>query len=389
MTALRWFGALLAFYGPYLSVAIFLADPRARSRWRRGRCIPAWLSVRILAWLSAAAPASAAVLTWANLRGHAIGAERRRRASACAQGAVGARPCAPRSLVGVAMLRYSFGRRGSRAARRPDGGVRVSVDPGRRSGCAGPAKLPVPAARRAESGARRSRQAPRVRLILHRRRVARIHPPARRRRPVAELRQAARSRRRDRSRHAPADAGRAGLVGGRHGQVPAEERRPIRVRVPRATTTRRIRSICCRTTALRRRCLYQGFVRAEPLTRAVAARAPDLGHPRRLRRRRRASSTGRSRAPRSIERGYVLSDDFDEAHELAASVRRSAVPAIRRPPSTSRVRCSIAGRRVPWQDVLPPAGARRAAARHPSASRWDRAYRGVRGRARRGCSPRG
>ena len=75
---------------------------------------PAWFSVRLLAWLGAAGAASAAFLTWANLRGFRavlteLAADRMR------QGAVATTICAA-VLVALAALRYSFGRRGSRTA---------------------------------------------------------------------------------------------------------------------------------------------------------------------------------------------------------------------------------------------------------------------------------
>src|SRR5262245_43283631 len=67
-TAWRWFVALLALYGPYLSVIILLLI-LAREAIASRPLQPGWLSIRILAWLSAAATVAAAVLTWVNLRG--------------------------------------------------------------------------------------------------------------------------------------------------------------------------------------------------------------------------------------------------------------------------------------------------------------------------------
>jgi len=113
MTSLRWLGALLAFYGPYLVVALYLLI-LVREAVASRALKPAWLSVRILAWLGAVGAATTAVVTWANLSGFraVLGeapAERMR------QGATATTIFAV-ALVSIAVLRYSFGRRGSRPA---------------------------------------------------------------------------------------------------------------------------------------------------------------------------------------------------------------------------------------------------------------------------------
>jgi hypothetical protein len=67
-TAARWFVALLAMYGPYLSALLFLlmlALEAIASRPLR----PAWFSLRLIAWLGSIGAAAAAWITWANLRG--------------------------------------------------------------------------------------------------------------------------------------------------------------------------------------------------------------------------------------------------------------------------------------------------------------------------------
>ena len=116
MTALRWFGALLAFYGPYLSVALYFLILVPRRCWRRSRCGPAWLSVRLLAWLGAVGAAAAAFVTWANLQALSHRPDRRPRPSACGR-ARSRRRCLPPCWSPIALLRYSFGRRGSRDRR--------------------------------------------------------------------------------------------------------------------------------------------------------------------------------------------------------------------------------------------------------------------------------
>ena len=111
--AVQWFGATLSFYAPYTTAALFvllLAHDLFASRPLR----PAWLSVRVLAWLSAAGAGAAAVITWANLaafRGMLTAAA----AVRMRDGALLTTGCAI-ALIVVAIARYSFWRRGRRAA---------------------------------------------------------------------------------------------------------------------------------------------------------------------------------------------------------------------------------------------------------------------------------
>jgi type I phosphodiesterase/nucleotide pyrophosphatase len=113
ITTVRWFLTLAAFYGLYLTVALmFLILTREVLASRP--LAPGWLSVRLIAWLGAGCAAGASVITWANLTGFRAvlsqaAAERMR------QGAVVTSVCAG-LILGVALLRYSFGRRGSRTA---------------------------------------------------------------------------------------------------------------------------------------------------------------------------------------------------------------------------------------------------------------------------------
>ena len=72
---------------------------------------PGWLSLRLLAWLSAAASSGASVLMWMNLGGLriALDEEALRRMAA---GASAMSLCAL-ALLTIAVVHYSFGRRGS------------------------------------------------------------------------------------------------------------------------------------------------------------------------------------------------------------------------------------------------------------------------------------
>lgn len=111
LSTVKWFGAMLAFYGPYLTAALLLlilAREAIGSRPLR----PGWLSVRLLAWLGAIGAAAASAITWANLAAFRAvmsdaSVERMRDGAwvTTASAVV---------LLFIALLRYSFGRRGSR-----------------------------------------------------------------------------------------------------------------------------------------------------------------------------------------------------------------------------------------------------------------------------------
>lgn len=111
-TAASWFGAALSFYAPYTTAVLFVAL-LARDLLASRPLRPAWLSVRLLAWLSAASAGVAAVVTWANLaafRGVLTDAA----AIRMRDGALLTSGCACLLIV-VAVVRYSFWRRGRRA----------------------------------------------------------------------------------------------------------------------------------------------------------------------------------------------------------------------------------------------------------------------------------
>lgn len=109
----RWFITLIVFYGVHLTL-FFYALIVVRELLGIGPLSPGWLSVRVLAWLSAFCAGGAALLMWINVRGFAIELEadvaRRMTLGAVATtaGAV--------TLAGIAIVRYSFGRRGSQVS---------------------------------------------------------------------------------------------------------------------------------------------------------------------------------------------------------------------------------------------------------------------------------
>jgi hypothetical protein len=66
----RWVATLGVFYGVHLTVAAYALIVLRELAGRRP-LLPGWLSVRVLAWLGAAAAGAAAVLMWTNVRGFA------------------------------------------------------------------------------------------------------------------------------------------------------------------------------------------------------------------------------------------------------------------------------------------------------------------------------
>jgi len=365
-TALRWFVVLLALYGPYLSVVILLLI-LAREAVASRPLHPGWLSVRILAWLSAAAAVAAALLTWANLWGlrsvlDDAAAMRMR------QGAMATTICAI-VLVGVAVLRYSFGRRGNRpAAVLMMASVAASfLVP---VWVRGPGEVPVPAARRSNQ-ARPVSSPPRVRLLLLDgasrgfilQRVASGQLPnfatlidRGARLEVATLRPtqaesvwtAAAT-----GKYPPKNGVRSEFVY----RVSGDDADPVNL-LPDY----------CFAQAL----LYQGFVRAEPLTSAALRARPlwdilaDYGVPAGI-------VNWPLTRPATIANGFLLSDAFDEA---TSSPMRSGDLQAGDPTTAVDIARPVFDRwqAVPWQQVLPaaapddprPAGLRRV--------RWDQAY---------------
>ena len=106
-----WFATLGLLYGVHIAVACYVMMV-VREFFALDILSPGWASVRVLAWLAAALSAAAAVLMWFNVRGFeaALGAEAARRMTA---GAIATTASAIVLLL-IAVLHYSFGRRGSR-----------------------------------------------------------------------------------------------------------------------------------------------------------------------------------------------------------------------------------------------------------------------------------
>ena len=366
LTALRWFIALLAMYGPYLTVAILLLI-LGREAVASRPLHPGWLSLRILAWLSAASAVSASLLTWGNLRGmRSVLTEAA--AERMSEGATATTVCAI-VLVGVTVLRFSFGRRGNRpAAVLMAASILASVLVP--LWIRGPGEVPVPAARRAAQAGSIARP-PRVRLLLLDgasrgfilERVASGLLPsfgslldrgaiidlATLRPTQAEPVWAAAAT----GKYPPKNGIRSEFAY----RAQADDPDPVNI-LPDY----------CFAQAL----LYQGFIRAEPLTASALRARPmwdilgDYGVPSGL-------LNWPLTQPAQIARGFLISDGFDEA---TSSPIRSGDPRAGDPTSAVIIAREVFDRwqAAPPEDVLSlvgpseprPAGLRRA--------RWDRAY---------------
>ena len=106
-----WYATLGAFYGIHLAL-LFYVTMLLREFISVDVFSPGWISVRLLAWLSAAAAAVAAGLMWVNLDGFPAVFDEAA-AHRFASGALATSASAV-VLLGLAIAHYSFGRRGSR-----------------------------------------------------------------------------------------------------------------------------------------------------------------------------------------------------------------------------------------------------------------------------------
>jgi hypothetical protein len=107
----RWYLTLGALYGVHLALLFYVAM-LAREFVSVSAFSPGWISVRLLAWLSAIAAAVAALLMWLNLGGFPNALDD----AAARRFAFGAAATTASAivLVVIAIAHYSFGRRGSR-----------------------------------------------------------------------------------------------------------------------------------------------------------------------------------------------------------------------------------------------------------------------------------
>jgi hypothetical protein len=110
-TAVQWYWTIAALYGIALALAFYVLM-LLRAFLTVDLFSPAWVSVRLLAWLSSAAAAAAALLMWLNLR--ALPAALPDVFAHRLEAGAGATTVAAVVLCGIAIAHYSFGRRGSR-----------------------------------------------------------------------------------------------------------------------------------------------------------------------------------------------------------------------------------------------------------------------------------
>jgi hypothetical protein len=110
-TAAPLYGRLALFYAPHLTVA-FYAMLVTREALTRRPLSPGWLSIRILSWVGLMVVGAAAALMWLNFAGYrpALDDDSARRLAAAA----GATTLCAVLLLVIAVVHYSFGRRGSR-----------------------------------------------------------------------------------------------------------------------------------------------------------------------------------------------------------------------------------------------------------------------------------
>ena len=158
----RWYATLGAFYGIHLAI-LFYVTMLLREFVSVDIFSPGWISVRLLAWMSAVAAAVAATLMWLNLNGFpTLFDESSARRFAFGAGATTASAVV---LLGIAVAHYSFGRRGSRV-----GAALLAIAitgslalPIAARGAGGPRAI---GARRVTLGPAPARDSPRITLLL-------------------------------------------------------------------------------------------------------------------------------------------------------------------------------------------------------------------------------
>jgi Type I phosphodiesterase / nucleotide pyrophosphatase len=375
LTAARWFVTVVAFYGLYLGVALYLLI-LVREVLASRPLRPAWFSVRLLAWVSAVYAAAAAVVTWGNLKGFRAvlseGAAERARHGAMATSILVV------VIVSLILLRRSLGRRFSRVTGlllvvamalpvalplwwRGPGDVPVQTPP----------RSPVPFGSPARTDAPLAGSVPRVRLILLdgaslgfiRQRVA-----------VGQLPSFGRLLDRGATidlatlKPTQAEPVWAAAMTGKYPPKDGIRSNAIyRVRADDADPVDLLPDYCFAAALT-----YQGFLTAGGLTSAALRARPlwdilsDYQIPSGI------VNLPLTRPARG-ERGYVISDYFDEA---ASSPLRLADPQAGYPTSAIELAREVfdAWQAKPWTDVMPPSAPEEPEPTGIVRARWDRAY---------------
>ena len=365
-TALRWLGAVLSFYSPYLVVALYFLI-LGRDLFGSRPIRPAWLSVRLLAWLGTITTLGAAWLMWVNL--HAFDVVMSERAVDHMRRGAWALSAAAVTLAAIAFWRYSFKRRGSRRV-----GVSLAVVVVASVvvplALRGPAEVTPPVVHRWLPPARIV-AAPRVHVIaldgaslgFIRERVAVGQLPnfgrVLDRGAVADLATI---------RPTQPESVWAAAATGKVPQKNGVRSSGLYQVSPRDVVPVDVLPDYCFSHAL----VDQGFIRAADRTAASLAARPlwsvltDYG-----------VTSGISgwplTYPAHASLGYVLSDRFDEA---ASSPLRLADARAGDPTTASAVGREVfdAWQARPWRDILPASSPREAEPVGLDHARWDRAY---------------
>lgn len=370
ITAVRWFRTLVMFYGLYLSAAIYLLL-LARELLSVRPLSPGWVSVRLLAWCGAFEAGLAAVGAWANLQGFramlsAAAAER------LAQGAV-ATTVAAVVLLTIAIVRYSFGRHGTRPAAAllvGTMGLSVAVPIGLR----GPGELPVPTPRGPSRPARSvtldvTTSAPRVRLLVLDGAAMRFI----------------------RERLAAGQLPNFGKLLDRGATIDLATLKPTQAETvwaaaatgkypPNNGVRSRIRRVepddvnpvdLLPDYAFAQALVAQGFVTEEEFTSSASLRVRTMWEI--LADRGLASGVVNwpLTYPARAESGYTISDQFDEGESYPLRLAQAGAPTT----AMAIAREAFdAWRTRPWQEILPPGSPEEPEPAGLQRARWDRAY---------------
>jgi hypothetical protein len=111
MAAVDWAGAVMAFYVPAITAAFYFLM-LGREVFASRPLRPAWISVKLLAWIAAVASSVASAITWANL--HVFESLLSGAAAVRMQEGAIALTAGAAVLVAIAFLRYPLGAQGSR-----------------------------------------------------------------------------------------------------------------------------------------------------------------------------------------------------------------------------------------------------------------------------------
>jgi hypothetical protein len=372
VTALRWFGTLVMFYGLYLSAGLYLLL-LVRDLVSVRPLSPGWVSVRLLAWCGAAEAGLAALLMWANLKGfRALLSETA--ADRMEQGALATTAFAAVLLI-VAVIRYSFGRRGTRPAAVVLV-VAMVLSVAMPLWLRGPGEPPVPSPRGPSRPPRStpvdgSIGAPRVRLLalegatmrFIRQRVAAGQLPN-----FGKLLDRGAAIDLATLKPTQAETVWAAAVTGKYPPKNGVRSRLRRIRADDVNPVDLLPDYCFAQALV-----AQNFVVEEDFTTSAALRARPMWEI--LSDPEFAIASGVVNWPLSYPahavRGYTISDQFDESESYPLRLSQAGAPTT----AMAIAREAFdAWQRRPWQHVLSPSPAEELEPAGVQRARWDRAY---------------